>query len=190
MNIMSNYLKGLLYKEDFKNIYNLFYRFLSFLAISSLFISITGFLLPYFSFLLYDIKFNFSLLLASFLCIYSIYCLNKLADIKEDLINMPERVGFIGKYKKYIVISVITSFLASLFLSFLQNPLAVIIMLFPFLMGFLYSIKIFNFRLKDIIGIKNVTVALSWAVIGTFLPLTVHFIDNFILISLNFYFFL
>lgn len=55
-------------------------------------------------------------------------------------------------------------------------------------MGAFYSIKISNFRLKDIVGIKNITIALSWAVIGTFLPLAVSF-HSFILISLIFYFF-
>ncbi len=171
------------------NIYFSVYKFISFLAISSVFIATTGFLLPYFSFLLYGIKVNFNLLLASFLCIYAIYSLNKLSDLKEDAINMPERVGFIVKYKNYVLVSIIISVLASLFLSFVENPYAIFIMLFPFLMGILYSIKIFNFRLKDVIGIKNITVALSWAVIGTFLPITVPFKINLILTSLIFYFF-
>ncbi len=190
MNIMSNYLKELsCKKESHSYIYLLFYKFISFLTTSSLFIAATGFLLPYFSFLLYDIKVNLILLFASFLCIFSIYSLNKLADLKEDSINIPERARFIKKYKHYVIFSVIASFVASLVLSFSQYPAAIFIMLFPFLMGFIYSIKIYNFRLKDIIAVKNITVALSWAVIGTFLPLTVYFKGDFNLISLNFYFF-
>ncbi|MCX9010962.1 MAG: UbiA family prenyltransferase [Candidatus Methanoperedens sp.] len=157
--------------------------------ISSTFIAITGFLLPYFSFLLYDVRANFNLLLASSLCMYAIYSLNKLADIKEDLINTPERVGFIAKYKYYISFSVVISIFASMFLSFSQNPFAILIILFPFLMGIFYSIKIFGFRLKDVIGVKNITVALSWAVVGTLLPLATN-PRSIILISLVFYFFL
>ncbi len=52
----------------------------------------------------------------------------------------------------------------------------------------MYSIKISNFRLKDITGIKNIVVALPWAVIGTFLPLAISFRD-FSVILLIFYFF-
>lgn len=189
--ITSNFLTKLLSKKEILsiNIYFILHKIISFLAISSLFIATTGFLLPYFSFLLYGIKANYNLLLASFLCMYAIYSLNKLSDLKEDAINTPDRVGFITKYKNYVAISVIISIFLSLFLSFIVNPYAIFIMLFPFLMGILYSIKIFNFRLKDVIGIKNITVALSWAVIGTFLPMTTSFKINLILTSLVFYFF-
>ncbi|MCZ7399381.1 MAG: UbiA family prenyltransferase [Candidatus Methanoperedens sp.] len=179
---------GLVFKELFKYLYIIFNKLIAFLMKSSLFIAMTAFLLPYFSFLLYNIRANVNLLIASSLCIFSIYSLNKLSDMKEDLINNPERVGFIEKYKNIIIFAVIASFIASLLISFLQNPFAIIIMLFPFLMGIFYSIKVSNFRLKDIVGIKNFTVAVSWAVIGAFLPLAVYFSD-FILISLIFYFF-
>ena len=160
----------------------------SFLTISSIFIAITGFLLPYFSFLLYEVKVNFNLLLASFLLTFAVYNLNKLTDVKEDSVNMPERAGFIEKNKHCVIFATITSYIIALSLSFLQNPLAIFIILFPFCTGIVYSIKLSSIRLKDITGIKNITIALSWAVIGTFLPLTVSFRD-FIIIPLVFYFF-
>ncbi|MGB8217640.1 MAG: UbiA family prenyltransferase [Candidatus Methanoperedens sp.] len=178
----------LVFKELFIYIYLTFNKLIAFLMKSSLYIAMTAFLLPYFSFLLYHIRANFSLLFASSLCIFSIYSLNKLSDIKEDLINNPERVGFIKKYKIIIIFAVIASFAASILISFLQNPFSIIIMLFPFIMGIFYSIKVSNIRLKDIVGIKNFTVAVSWAVIGTFVPLAVYFSD-YILMVLVFYFF-
>lgn len=155
---------------------------------SSIFIAITAFLLPYFSFLLLNVRPNFNLLVASSLCIFAIYSLNKLSDIKEDSINVPERVRFVEKYKNFIIFAIMASFVASITISLLQSPFALLIMIFPFLMGIFYSIKISNFRLKDIVGIKNITVAVSWAVIGTFLPVTVHS-SNFTVISFIFYFF-
>ncbi len=179
---------GLILKDMIEFIYLIFNKLMSFLMKSSLYIAMTAFLLPYFSFLLYNVRANVTLLIASSLCIFSIYSLNKLSDIKEDSINNPERVGFIKKYKSIIIFAVIASFIASILISFLQNPFAVLIMLFPFLMGIFYSIKVSNIRLKDIVGIKNFTVAVSWAVIGAFLPLAVNFGD-FILITLIFYFF-
>jgi 4-hydroxybenzoate polyprenyltransferase len=161
---------------------------ISFLTITSIFIAITGFLLPYFSFLLYEVKVNFNLLIASFLLMFAIYNLNKLTDIKEDSVNMPERAGFIEKNKRFVTWATIVSYIAAFSLSFLQNPLSIFIILFPFCIGVIYSIKISSFRLKDVMGIKNIVVALSWGVIGTFLPLAISFRD-FIVILLIFYFF-
>ena len=177
-----------LFSHLLKHLYILLDKFVSFLTISSIFIAITGFLLPYFSFLLYEVRINFNLLLASCLLTFAVYNLNKLTDIKEDSVNVPERAGFIEKNKHSVIWTAIISYIAALSLSFLQNPFAIFIILFPFCTGIVYSIKISSFRLKDITGIKNITIALSWAVIGTFLPLAVSFRD-FIIIPLVFYLF-
>ena len=171
-----------------KNLYLLFDKFVSLLTISSIFIAINASLLAYFSFLLYKVRVNFSLLLASFLLTFTVYNLNKLTDIKEDSINVPERAGFIEKNKHSVYFASISSYIVALSLSFLLNPFAIFIILFPLCIGITYSIKISNLRLKDITGIKNIVIALSWSVAGTFFPLIVSFRD-LILISLIFYFF-
>lgn len=191
MTITSNYLRELFCEEDsiFKNVFSLIDNSISFLTISSIFIAIVGFLLPFFSFKLYGTHVNFGLLLASFFLTFTVYNLNKITDAKEDSINLPDRSNFIGKNRRYIIIAVIASLVVALLLSFLENPSAIYIILFPFCIGFVYSIKIRRFRLKDLTGIKSTAVALSWAVIGTFLPLADHSRD-YIQIILVFYFFL
>jgi len=171
-----------------KHLYLLFDKFASFLTVSSIFIAINASLLAYVSFLLYEVRVGFSLLIASCLLTFTVYNLNKLTDIKEDSVNVPERAGFIEKNKHSVIRAAIVSYIAALSISFLQNPFAILIILFPFCIGIVYSIKISNFRLKDITGIKNIVIALSWSVAGTFLPLAVSFCDC-ILISLIFYFF-
>ncbi|CAD6492273.1 MAG: UbiA prenyltransferase family protein [Candidatus Argoarchaeum ethanivorans] len=172
----------------FKRFYTVLDKFVSLLTISSIFIAITGSLLPYFSFLLYGVRVDFKLLLASGLLTFTVYNLDKLTGIEEDLVNVPERAGFIEKNKKSVTFATIAAYIVALFLSFLQNPFAIFIILFPFCIGIVYSIKISNFRLKDITGIKNIVVALCWAVIGAFIPLAISFRD-FSVISLIFYFF-
>jgi len=186
---MSNCHRGLFYKEEtlLNDISLSLGKTLSFLTISSIFIALTGFSLPFFSFLLYDTSVDFELLLASFFITFSVYNLNKLSDTKEDSINMLDRTEFIGKYRHYLIFAMIVSSIAAIYLSFLHTFSAIVIILFPFFIGFIYSIKIANFRLKDIICIKSISVALSWAVIGTFIPLTIHTSD-FIIISLIFIF--
>ncbi len=173
-----------------KHFYLLLDKFVSFLTISSIFIAIIGFLLPYFSFLLYEVRVDFRLLIASFLLTFSVYSFNKLTDIKEDSVNVPERAGFIEKNKHYVIRAAIISYIVALSLSFLQNPFAILIILFPFCTGIVYSIKISNFRLKDITGIKNIVVALPWAVIGTFLPLAISFCDFVVILSIFYFFFI
>lgn len=157
------------------HLYILFDKFLSFLIKSSIYIAVIGASEAYFPFLLYQISVEYSLLLANFLLTFTIYNLNKLTDIKEDSINLPERAGFINKNKKVITYATIASYVAALSLAFLQNSFAVLIILFPLCMGIVYSIKILSFRLKDILGVKNAIIALAWAGTCSFLPIAVSF---------------
>ncbi len=150
-------------------------------------IAIIGALIPYFSFLLYNIKIDFSLLLSSFFLTFTVYSLDKLSNIKEDSISLPDRALFINRHKKIITCISAVSYITAIYLSFLKGQLALFVVLFPLFMGFVYSIKIFNFRLKDIFAVKNITIASSWAVTGTFFPLVV-LTKSFILIILVFYF--
>jgi 4-hydroxybenzoate polyprenyltransferase len=144
--------------------------------------------LVYFSFLLYGFIINFNLLLSSFLLTFTVYSLDKLTNIKEDSISLPERAGFISKHKKALTYITVCSYIFSLILSFLEKPFAVLVVLFPLCIGLIYSIKISDFRLKDKTGVKNITIAFSWALIGSLLPLAASF-SNYIVISFIFYFF-
>jgi len=183
-----NYNSILSYLSILKHrLYLLFDKFASFMTISSIYIAIIGILEAYFPFLLYQININFGLLLAAFFLTFTVYNLNKLSDIKEDLINLPERAGFISRNKKPIICATMASYIAALSLAFLQNPFAVLIILFPLCMGIVYSIKILSFRLKDVLGMKNITIALAWATTGSFLPLAV-LSRPFIQVALVFYF--
>lgn len=162
-------------------------RFVSFLTISSIFIAINCLLLVYFSFMLYGIDINSDMLLSSFLLTFTVYSLDKITNIKEDSLCLQERAGFIGRHKNILTFLTGASYIVTLFLSYMRNHAALFAVLFPLLIGLVYSIKIFDFRLKDITGIKNTVVALSWAVVGTFFPLAVTF-NNSILIFIVFYF--
>jgi 4-hydroxybenzoate polyprenyltransferase len=181
LNIILEIRKGLIYEFSFfcfisykkilKNLYHLLSSLIFFLSISSVFIAIIGILLPYVTFLLYNINIDLNLLLSSYLLTFTVYSLDKLSNIKEDSVSLPDRAGFIGEYKKILTFITVASYIFALSISFLKNSLAVFIVLFPLFTGLVYSIKISNFRLKDILAIKNISIATSWAVVGTFLPL-------------------
>lgn len=174
-------------KNILQQIYTLFSNFISFLAISSIFIALIGFLLPYFTFQLYNINIDLNLLLSSFLLTFTVYSLDKLSNIKEDSISLPERAGFISRHRKIFIYATVASYVIALSLTFLKSILALFVILFPLCMGLIYSIKISNVRLKDIPVLKNISIAASWAVVGTFLPLAVSS-KHFPPIVLIFYF--
>ena len=190
--IMPDYQNQLSIKSEklLNNSISFFDRIFSFLTVSSLFIAITGFSLPFFSFLLYGISLDFSLLFASFFITFAVYSINKLTDIKEDSINLVNRAEFTNKNRHYLIITIILSSFTALYLSLLHSIFAVFVIFFPFFIGLFYSIKIANFRLKDIICIKSISVALAWAAIGTFIPVIVHSFDIVIISLIFFYFFI
>lgn len=172
-----------------KNLINKVHNLFSFLTVSSLFIAMTGFSVPLFSFLLYGISVDFGLLFASFFITFAVYSINKLTDIKEDSINLVDRAKFTNKNRHYLIISIIISSFAALYLSLLYSIFAIFVIFFPFFVGLVYSIKIANFRFKDIICIKSISVALAWAVGGTFIPVIVHSFDILIIYSIFFFIF-
>lgn len=166
-------------------------NFLSFLMLSSLFLSINGFLKIYFSFLLMGLEFNLKLALATLFVTFSVYNVNKLTDKKEDMVNMPKRANYLENREPIIAILLILSYAIALILGFLEGMLTIPILLFPFVSGVFYSIKIISdVRLKDIFIVKNIITALPWAVISTFLPIIgSHQITASVILSI-FYFFL
>jgi 4-hydroxybenzoate polyprenyltransferase len=172
---------------DFLSIPN---RVISFLISTSLFLAINGSFKVFFSGLLFN-TFALNIVIITFLTTFSTYGLNKLTDLKEDLINTPERATDIKKIELIFKISVALSFFLSLVLGFLESILTLPILLFPLLLGILYSVRLSRKipRLKDISGVKNFTIALSWAVGSTFLPLIYLTNIKIGFILLVFYFF-
>lgn len=154
---------------------------------TSLFLAINGSFKVFFSGLMYDI-FSYNMVIITFLATFSTYGLNKLTDIKEDSINTPERAKIIKKIELVFKISVALALILSLALGFFESVFTLPILLFPLLLGILYSVRLSRNlpRLKDITGVKNITIALSWAVGTAFLPIIYLSEEKFVLILLIF----
>ncbi|MCE8427197.1 MAG: UbiA family prenyltransferase [Candidatus Methanoperedens sp.] len=157
---------------------------------TSLFLATGGFFKVIFSGLLYNTFASYNAII-TFLITFGVYGLNKLTDIKEDAINTPERANIIGKIQSKFKFFVAISFILSLLLGFIENILTLPVLIFPLFLGTLYSVKLSNNlpRLKDITGVKNLTIALSWAVVTAFLPVIFISEKKIILILLIFWFF-
>lgn len=114
---------------------------------------------------------NLKLLFSIFLAFFTIYNINNLTDKEEDSVNQPERANYIKGNERSILLLLLLAYFIALLLGFSVNYLTVFVILFPFVVGILYSVKIHPKipRLKNIIGVKNIMVAISFVAI-TFIP--------------------
>jgi 4-hydroxybenzoate polyprenyltransferase len=167
--------KGL--RKSYDSFLKISEKILSFLIFNSLFIALVCVFLTYFSFEVLNIQPNLILLLAVFLSTFSVYSLNRLTDMEEDSVNVPGRESYVKGKEKTLLALCILSYGVALLLGYLVNPLSVLVFLFPLLVGILYSLEVSPKipRLKNIPGMKNFSVTLSWTVGAVFIPLVFHY---------------
>lgn len=123
----------------------------------------------YISFYLFGFHPPLYLLLSGFLATFSIYSLNMITDVKEDMLNQSQRLELIS-HKKVVYLLFISSYSISLFLSYMVKPICSLILLIPLIVGIIYSIEIKNFRLKKVFLGKNISISFSWAIEASLLP--------------------
>lgn len=166
-------------------------KILSFLLSSSIFMATCGLLKTYFSYLMFGTSPDYKLLLATFLVIFAVYCINKLTDTEEDAINVPERVNFIAGKKEVLIYLSVFSYIFAIILGFSESFWIMLVLLFPLCAGIGYSISVSPKipKLKDIFAVKSLIVALSWSIGATFLPVIGSKGISSIFIVLIFYFF-
>ena len=144
----------------------------NFLSVSSIFVGATGFFQTFIGYILLGGPPSLPMCIAAFLITFSTYSLNKLTDMAEDSINMPERVKFIRGRKQLILFTSLGAYLLAVPLTFSVAPKALLILFVPLLANLLYSSRLLPGipRMKDIPVMKNVFVAISWAMVCTLLP--------------------
>ena len=137
------------------------YKTLKFLTASSLLLSLNASMVVAFGFFLYGSTIMPSMLLAAFLVTFAVYGLNKVTDKVEDSINKPELTS--KRTNHYLILS-IGSMIAGLFIGLLEGIVALIVLAIPLIIGIVYSIRISKNipRLKEIIGVKSLVVAVTW----------------------------
>jgi 4-hydroxybenzoate polyprenyltransferase len=140
------------------------------LTSTPLLLSLNGVMVVVFGFFLYNLTIKPSLLLAAFLVTFSVYGLNKVTDKAEDSIN---NKNFPNASKYYLILSV-ASIIIGLFLGTLSGSLTTFILFLPVIIGLIYSVRISKSipRLKEIVGVKSIVVAISWALTGCLLPIS------------------
>jgi 4-hydroxybenzoate polyprenyltransferase len=151
----------------------MFHKALKLTMSNSIFLALNGSLVVVFASLLYGTEIPFKLVLAAFLATFSVYCLNMVTDKKEDIINRSETVP---KKNHYHIVASAAAMFVSLVIGISISFSAVLILAAPLLIGCAYSLQITKSipRLKEVVGVKSVVVAFSWALTGALLPITIQ----------------
>ena len=126
-------------------------------------------LVVFLGFVLYRNEVSLAILFSAFLATFSVYALNKVTDKAEDAINRPDSDP---KNSKYFLISSLVALFLSLGIGLLEGPWVALVLVTPLFIGLLYNVRFSNKvpRLKEVIGVKSILVAFSWAFTGSLLP--------------------
>ncbi|MDO9034336.1 MAG: UbiA family prenyltransferase [Methanoregula sp.] len=155
--------------------WNRIVNFYDFLVFSSLLLSFECVAMAYVSCIIQQVPWNAMMGIIPFFVAFSIYNLNRKTDEDEDAINRQDRFAFTKRYEKVLFYAAILFLVLALVLSAMYGILSLLVTSAPFLLGTLYSFRCLPEqtgyrRLKEIPGVKNIVVGVSWAVILSFLP--------------------
>ncbi len=144
-------------------------KILKFMTSTSMLLSLNAAMVVVFGFFLYSSRIMPDLLLAAFLVTFGVYGLNKVTDKTEDSINRPETLP---KNSGYYVVFSVASMLIGFLIGLLEGIMALTVLFAPMIIGVFYSVRFSKSipRLKEIIGVKSLAVAASWALTGSLLP--------------------
>jgi 4-hydroxybenzoate polyprenyltransferase len=148
---------------------NIFYI----ITISQLFIGLSGFFETYIVYSFLNHNPHLEICCVVFMMAFGTYTLDRLTESKEDLINMPYRRQFLFNYRKFFFCSALIAYVISVIVVLMVDPKMIFLLLVPLAANVIYGSKIFpGFpRLKDIPVMKNIIVAISWALMTTLLPM-------------------
>jgi 4-hydroxybenzoate polyprenyltransferase len=153
------------------------FQFFNFLTSSSLYLALNSALVVFLGFVLYKTAISIPIMIAAFLATFSVYALNKATDKTEDAINRPT---IASKNPRYYLIPSLAALILSLTIGLLDGPLADLILIAPLLVGLFYSVRFSKRvpRLKEVVGVKSILVAFSWAFTGSLLPALMAPVDH------------
>jgi len=143
---------------------------------TSVFLSVNAQMVAAFSCLLYGVRVEPATLLVAFLATYSVYNMNRATDMAEDSVNRPEAAGRGTGF--YLLPSAVAAALC-LLLSAYVGVGALLVIVTTFVASVAYSVRLLPGvpRLKEVVGVKSVLVALSWGFTGALLPAAAQPVD-------------
>jgi len=102
---------------------------------------------------------------------FAIYASNKLVD-DEDEVNAPGRARFVARHRRELAAATAVATVLALALAATAGPLALALTLLPAVAAVAYSVTlpVVDRRVKDVLGVSTLLVAVSWALPTVALP--------------------
>jgi 4-hydroxy-3-methylbut-2-enyl diphosphate reductase len=119
------------------------------------------------------------ILLVAFLYVFTVHVFNRYTERLNNELFDPSRTRFFKVFGKPLIITAIMASFISMFLSYELGPIPFALLIFSYLMGILYSIRIVPRKLqplikykklRDVPGSKDIFIALAWAWVIVLIP--------------------
>lgn len=168
-----------LLKKSRGRLYRFFESIGNFMVESSLYLSLGAVSMCYASLVFQGIEPTATLLSIVFFYVFATHVFNRYTERIKDEFTDPARTRFFKDYGKMLISAATVASLTSLYLSYLLGTIPFIFLLFSYMMGVIYSIRIIpeklqpyikHKRLKDIAGSKDIFIALAWAWVIVLIP--------------------
>ncbi len=172
-------IKYLLKKRKSK-LYRFFESIGDFIVESSIYLSLGAVSMCYSSLVFQEVKPSAMILSIAFLYVFAVHVFNRYNERLKDEFFDPARTRFFRDYGRALIISAMIAALTALYLSYVLGVIDFLLLLFSYLMGIIYSIRIVPEklspvikykRLKDFPGSKDFFVAFAWAWVIVLIPM-------------------
>lgn len=163
------------------------YRFLEtivdFLVESTLYLSVGAVSMCYTSQVFQGLGPSATVLFIAFLYVFAVHVFNRYNERLKDEFSDPARTRFFRDHGKPLIIFAVLASGFALYLSFVLGYMPFIFLLFSYLMGAIYSLRIVPERfqpfikykrIKDFPGSKDFLVALAWAWVIVMIPFLIQ----------------
>jgi 4-hydroxy-3-methylbut-2-enyl diphosphate reductase len=162
---------------------NLLYRLLesigNFTVDSSLYLALGAVSMCYTSLVFQGIRPSAMILLVAFLYVFTVHVFNRYTERLNDELFDPSRTRFFRVFGKPLVITATIASFISMFISYELGIVPFLFLIFSYLMGIIYSIRIVPEKLqpyikykklRDVPGSKDIFIALAWAWVIVLIP--------------------
>ena len=168
-----------LQKKSKSRLYRFFESIGNFIVDSSLYLALGAVSMCYTSLVFQDIMPSAMILLVAFLYVFTVHVFNRYTERLNDELFDPSRTRFFKIFGKPLIITATIASIISMFLSYELGIIPFALLLFSYLMGILYSIRIVPVklqsfikykRLRDVPGSKDIFIAVAWAWVIVLIP--------------------
>jgi (E)-4-hydroxy-3-methyl-but-2-enyl pyrophosphate reductase len=168
-----------LLKKRASRLFRFFESVGEFLVESTVYLSMGAVSMCYASLVFQNIRPTATILSIAFLYVFAVHVFNRYHERLKDEFSDPARTRFFKDHGKLLIIAAVGAALTALYLSYTLGVIPFIFLLFSYLMGMIYTLRIVPEklqpfvkykRIKDFPGSRDLLVSLAWAWVIVVIP--------------------